>query len=246
MIMIAPNGARKTKRDHPALPLTIAETVETARACVAAGADALHLHVRDTKGRHSLDAGLYREALSELDRVLPELPVQITTEANGQYEVEEQLGLLRTLRPRWASVALRELDRAPNLARHFYAEAAEMGTTLQHIVFDANDAALLGRLQQEKSIDETASVIVVLGRYTADANSNPADLAPLLAALPPIGKWMLCAFGENEHTCLVEAARRGGDLRVGFENSTTSPGGTLWPSMAASVSALRDSLRQAA
>ena len=29
-IMVAPNGARLTKDEHPALPVTIAESVETA------------------------------------------------------------------------------------------------------------------------------------------------------------------------------------------------------------------------
>ena len=66
LIMVAPNGARRMKADHPALPLTVAETVETAQACHAAGAGALHLHIRDAEGRHSLDAGHYREALQAL------------------------------------------------------------------------------------------------------------------------------------------------------------------------------------
>jgi uncharacterized protein (DUF849 family) len=37
-IMVAPNGARRTKADHPAVPMTIAEIVETARQCYAEGA----------------------------------------------------------------------------------------------------------------------------------------------------------------------------------------------------------------
>ncbi|MEM9394618.1 MAG: 3-keto-5-aminohexanoate cleavage protein [Pseudomonadota bacterium] len=246
MIMAAPNGAHKTKRDHPALPINIAETVATARACHSAGADALHLHVRDAAGQHCLDAGLYREALAELAAVLPDMPVQVTTEAAGTYEVGAQLGLLRALRPSWASVALRELGRDPELARLFYTEAADMGTDLQHIVFDASDAARLHGLQDEGVLGQDVSVILVLGRYTADANSDPADLDPLLSALPPVGKWMLCAFGQNEHRCLLEAADRGGDLRVGFENSVISPDGTPWSDMAASITALRKSLRAAA
>ena len=44
--MIAPNGARKTRRDHPALPLSIEETVDEAVRCFAAGATVLHAHVR--------------------------------------------------------------------------------------------------------------------------------------------------------------------------------------------------------
>ena len=80
-IMVAPNGARRTKSDHPALPITIEELVETAMACQQAGADGLHAHVRDADGRHILDAGLYNELLAELNSATPDLYIQITTEA---------------------------------------------------------------------------------------------------------------------------------------------------------------------
>ena len=55
-LMVAPNGARRLKKDHPAVPLTINETVETAKACYKEGAEAIHLHVRDKNGQHVLDA----------------------------------------------------------------------------------------------------------------------------------------------------------------------------------------------
>ncbi|MBU6494463.1 MAG: 3-keto-5-aminohexanoate cleavage protein, partial [Burkholderiales bacterium] len=38
----APNGARKTHADHPALPITPDELAATARACLDAGAAMLH------------------------------------------------------------------------------------------------------------------------------------------------------------------------------------------------------------
>ena len=46
-IMLAPNGARRSKHDHPRLPITVEETVAAARDAFAAGAGALHAHVRD-------------------------------------------------------------------------------------------------------------------------------------------------------------------------------------------------------
>ena len=46
-LMIAPNGARRTTADHPALPVTAAGLAGTARACQREGATAIHLHVRD-------------------------------------------------------------------------------------------------------------------------------------------------------------------------------------------------------
>ena len=67
-IMVAPNGARRTTADHPALPVTIPQTVATARACFEAGAGGIHAHVRDAEQAHVLDAGLYSDLVAELAR----------------------------------------------------------------------------------------------------------------------------------------------------------------------------------
>ncbi|KMW60661.1 putative exported protein [Candidatus Rhodobacter oscarellae] len=245
LIMVAPTGARRTKADHPGIPLTIAETVETAIACQAAGAQAFHLHVRNADGSHSIDPGLYREAIAELGSAAPDLRVQVTTESGGVFGVEAQLATLSQLRPAWCTLALREAARDRDIARRMYRFVADQGVELQHIIFDAGDAALLAEWQREGVLGGAESVILVLGRYTADMNSNPDDLEPLLAALPPVGRWMLCAFGPQEHACLTKAARLGGDVRVGFENSFLQPDGAPWPDMAASITALRNAIGSA-
>ena len=55
--MVAPNGARKTKSDHPSLPVSITDTVSEAELCHEAGASALHAHVRGANDEHLLDIG---------------------------------------------------------------------------------------------------------------------------------------------------------------------------------------------
>ncbi len=57
VIMVAPNGARKTRADHQRLPVSIEDTVSEALACYRAGASALHAHVRGEQGEHVLDPG---------------------------------------------------------------------------------------------------------------------------------------------------------------------------------------------
>ncbi|TDK44489.1 3-keto-5-aminohexanoate cleavage protein [Antarcticimicrobium luteum] len=246
LIMVAPNGARRGKADHPALPVTIAETVETAAACLAAGAAALHLHIRDDAGRHSLDPGRYGEALAELARAVPDMRVQITTESAGIFEVPDQLDCLARLKPGWASVSVREIARAPELAARVYGTCADNGTEVQHILYDPEDAALLARWQAQGIVRPGQdSTILVLGRYATGQKATPDDLAPLLAAKPP-GRWMLCAFGPAEHACLLQAARRGGDLRVGFENNLHRADGTLLHDNAESVAHLVDELKRIA
>lgn len=245
MIMAAPNGARRSKADHPALPVSLGETVTIARACQRAGADALHLHIRDAAGQHSLDAGHYREALAELAYAAPGLAVQITTEAAGCFDVSAQLSCLEQLRPEWASVSVREIARDQTLADRIYGSCAAQGTRVQHILYDLNDHAQLMRWQQAGVVrPDQSDMLFVLGRYLTDRSSGPSDLAPFLSLTPTQGRWMVCAFGAAEHDCLRMAARQGGDLRVGFENSLTAPDGTPWPDCAASVAALAKSLEQ--
>lgn len=239
LIMAAPNGARRSKADHPALPVTLEDTCTVALACHAAGADALHLHVRDDEGQHSLETGLYREALAELAYAAPQLSVQITTEAAGQFDVPAQLKCLETVRPNWASISVREIARDPALADRLYGVCADQGTRVQHILYDLDDHARLIRWQDSGTVrpDQT-DMLFVLGRYLTGRNSVPSDLDPFLSLDLTGRNWMVCAFGTGEHDCLAYAAEQGADLRVGFENSLTTPDGTPWPDCAASVAAL--------
>lgn len=235
-VMIAPNGSRRSKADHPALPVTIPEIVATAAACHTAGADALHLHVRDAEGQHSLDPGLYREALAELSAQLPDLRVQITTEAAGRYGVQAQYDCLRDLRPAWASISVREIARNAALAPAIYAGCAAQGTEVQHILYDLEDVALLKDWQARGIVRPGQdAVLFVLGRYGATRSSAPEELAPFRAASPEATDWMVCAFGPREHACLISAAQQGGAVRVGFENSLTAVDGTPHRDNAASV-----------
>ncbi len=238
-ILIAPNGARHSKSDHPQLPITIDEIVATATQCHKNGADGLHLHVRDNDGIHSLDSGRYKESLSALADHVPNMRVQITTESAGVFDVQAQLACLEETRPDWASVSVREIARAPELAEKLYAGCAESGTEIQHILYDADDVALLKDWQRKDIVKASQNaVIFVLGRYTDGQQSKPADLTPFLEAMPDEKDWMVCAFGEREHACLAAVAALGGAVRVGFENSLSDEAGQVYENNAESVAKL--------
>jgi len=235
LIMVAPNGARRTKADHPALPVSIAETVATAKACFEAGAGALHAHVRDARGAHVLDAGLYRELLAEMRTAVPGMLAQITTEAVGRYSPEEQRALVREVIPDAVSIAIREMIPGDDVdpASAFYSWLFARGCAVQHIVYDPDDL--------DRFFDFTAAgvfpghahqLLFVLGRYALDQQSVPADLDPFLVKLTDrrgdlVLDWAVCAFGHRETDCLVEAVRRGGKVRIGFENSLWNRDGRL-------------------
>lgn len=230
-IMLAPNGARRTKADHPALPVTIAETVAAARAAHAEGAGALHAHVRDAEGGHSLDPGRYRELIAEMARVVPEMPVQITTEAAGRYSPAEQRATVQAVLPEGVSVALSEMwpgDGPDPEASRFYHWAAEADIAVQHILYRPADVTRLAHLAATGAIPAPVQLLYVLGRYRPPTPARPDMLTGFLDAanaLPTPPDWAVCAFGDAETACLLAAAARGGKARIGFENNLAGPDG---------------------
>lgn len=252
LIMVAPNGARRTKQDHPALPITAQETVTAVLNAQKAGAQAAHLHLRDEKGGHILDAALYRDLLVEMGHAAPEMLCQITTEAVGQYSADDQQSMLHDLCPRYASVALREISDGISLHQlsGFYHWAADAGVHLQHILYAPDEVTRLIELVQMGVLPApNLELLFVLGRYGDDHHSSPADMDPFLTACagldPPFG-WSLCAFGPQETACLAQAIAQGGKARVGFENNLYNSDGTLARDNADRVRDLLDVLRQRA
>ena len=245
IVAVAPNGARRTKADHPAIPMTADEIGREAARCRDAGAAMVHLHVRDEAGAHSLDVGRYRAAVRR--EAGPEMIAQVTTEAVGRYAPAEQIAAVRALRPEAFSVALRELFADPAGEAEgaaFLGEQAEAGTLVQHILYDATDVARFRALLARGLIPAArASALFVLGRYSAGQRSDPADLLPFLDAWGaggrPAPRWGVCAFGPRERACAMAAALLGGDVRVGFENNLLRPDGSVASGNAEQVAGFR-------
>ncbi|MCC5968717.1 MAG: 3-keto-5-aminohexanoate cleavage protein [Pararhodobacter sp.] len=232
-IMVAPNGARRTPADHPALPVTAADIATTAAACRAAGASALHLHVRDAAMRHTLDPDIYRTAIDAVSQVCPGMPVQTTTEAAGIFDLDTQIAAVEGLRPACLSFALGELmQKGEARGSGFLHWAIEQKIGIQTILYDTRQihdyAALLdaGRLP----LDGPPRLLLVAGRYSATQDSDPAEFEGLYRTLSDTGLadsavWMVCAFGRGEMACLDRAISLGGHVRVGFENAIVDANG---------------------
>jgi uncharacterized protein (DUF849 family) len=247
ILAVAPNGARKTKADHPALPITADEIAATAAACREAGAAMIHLHVRDPDGRHSLDVETYRAATAAVRAAVGrDLVVQITSEAVGIYRPEEQMQMVRELKPEAVSLAVREIvpdEAAEPAAADFLAWVRAEGILPQYILYSDDDLRRFDDLIARGVVPgERQVVLFVLGRYTKGQISEPRELMPFLAANSRDHLWSVCAFGPRETACAVAAAALGGHARVGFENNFHLPDGSLAADNAALVAAVAGGL----
>ena len=245
--MVAPTGARKTRRDHSALPLSIDETVREAAQCHAAGASILHAHVRGDKDQHVLDAGLYRELIAEMATAVPDMLVQITSEAVGHYSPAEQAACIEAVVPQMASMGLREITAGfseTDIAREFFAWCVEHEVQIQHILFSADDLAHFFDYRDQGIIPESHRCLMfVLGRYNVDFQSDPGELEPFMQHDLTGYDWFTCAFGRQEQQCVLAAINAGGHARVGFENNLYLPNGEIAPNTAALVSSLVDAMQ---
>jgi uncharacterized protein (DUF849 family) len=174
--------------------------------------------------------------------------IQVTTEAVGRYTPAEQMATVRAVRPEAVSLALRELvpDAASEpAAQAFFAWLAESRIAPQFILYTQEEVTRLLDLVDRAVIPFAhPSLLFVLGRYSADQPSSPADLDPFVAALGDRQfPWAVCAFGRREADCALAAARLGGHVRVGFENNLHLPDGSLATDNAALVTATAGRLR---
>jgi 3-keto-5-aminohexanoate cleavage enzyme len=239
VLAVAPNGARRGKADHPAMPVTPAEIARETAKCLEAGAAMLHLHVRDAAGAHSIDADLYRQATAAIrgavgDRVV----IQITTEAVGRFTPEEQIACIAAVRPEAVSIAVREIcppDGDETRLADLTAFMQRERVAPQWILYDVPDVQRFLDLRR-RGIVSAGSVLYVLGRYSPGQLSAPADLLPFLrAAEGETLAWFLCAFGPLERACGLTAAALGGHCRIGFENNLFLPDGSIAPDNAAQI-----------
>ncbi|MBE9539856.1 MAG: 3-keto-5-aminohexanoate cleavage protein [Proteobacteria bacterium] len=243
IITVAPNGARKTRADHPALPITPDELAEEAAQCLATGAAMIHLHVRDEEGKHSLDVERYKAAIAAIRRrVGDDLIVQVTSEAVGVYSAEQQMAMVRELRPEAVSLAIRELcpeAGSEEAAATFFAWLETVDTAPQYILYSPADVARFEALRERGVIPgECPFVLYVLGRYGGDADASVEQLPLMIAAGKRDVIWSACAFGATEERCMESALTLGGHCRVGFENNLQLSSGDIAPNNAALVTQL--------
>jgi uncharacterized protein (DUF849 family) len=158
------------------------------------------------------------------------LVLQLSTEAVGRYSSENQMDLVREVRPEAVSLALQELCPSPareGRALEFFNWLAEEGIWVQYILYRPEQLVRLEDMRRRGVLGSSRpSCLLVLGNY---AEQRPGSNSDLQGFLSVPGKdhfdWSACCFGASEQRVMRQVVRAGGQVRLGFENNFTLPNG---------------------
>src|SRR6476659_9172191 len=84
VIAVAITGSVPHKRDNPALPVTVAEQIESTHEAFEAGASLVHIHVRNPDESPSSDPELFARVQEGVKRQCPGMIIQFSTGGRGR------------------------------------------------------------------------------------------------------------------------------------------------------------------
>jgi 3-keto-5-aminohexanoate cleavage enzyme len=231
LITVAPTGAESAKADVPALPVTVEEVAATARDCQAVGAAVIHLHVRDTDSRPTLDLGRVREVVAAV-RQSSDLVVQLSTGGAVTDPVDARLAVLEA-EPDAASLTLgtvnfgRGVFSNPwDLIVELHTQMQQRGIVPEYEVFDLGHLATLARLLDRFGPPHGGHVHVDLVMGVPGGMPGTAQaLIACLPLLPPGATFAATGVGRTSLPVMLASLSAGGHLRVGMEDTLTyAPG----------------------
>jgi uncharacterized protein (DUF849 family) len=228
LIKAAINGSR-TRAEYPAIPVTPEQQAREASLAVAAGAGAIHVHVRNAAERESLAPGDVARTLETIRASCPGVPVGISTGAWIVPDVSQRLSLVGAwdVLPDFASVNVHE-GGSLQLIRLLL----ERGVGVEAGVWNVRSAETLlsGGLA-----NQCLRILIEPAETMGDAIAN---LERIEATLGEVGPPRLLHGVDASAWQLVEmAARRHYETRTGFEDTLTLPDGARAETNAALVAA---------
>ncbi len=242
IIAVAITGSVPTKADNPAVPITVAEQVESTQEAFEAGAAIAHCHVRADDGTPTSDPERFAALKEGIERHCPGMIVQFST--GGRSGAGAARGGMLPLRPDMASLAVgsnnfptRVYKNPPDLVDWLAAEMRTHDVMPEIEAFDLSHVIHAAKMAQDGRLPRPLYVQFVMGVKNAMiADERILEIyIETLARFTPDALW--CAAGIGRHQIEVNewAIRRGGHTRTGLEDNIRLDRTRMAPSNAALV-----------
>ena len=252
VIAVAITGSVPRKKDNPAVPISVAEQIESTQAAFEAGATLAHIHVRNADESPSSDPDKFAAVQEGLRRHCPGMIVQFSTGGRGRDPAARGLSLRH--RPDMASLSTGSVnfptivyENSAALVSDLAGQMQQYGVRPEIEIFDLSHLHGAKRLIEAGVIDARPHVQFVLGVQ----NAMPAEehLLDLLLAearrVLPDATWTAAGIGRDQARVMAWALARGADaVRTGLEDNIRITKDRLAASNAELVALAADMVRR--
>ncbi|QQX86728.1 3-keto-5-aminohexanoate cleavage protein [Cupriavidus necator] len=226
IISVAITGSVPRKKDNPAVPISVAEQIESTHASYEAGATLVHLHVRDELENSSSDPTRFAALQEGIRKHCPGMIVQFSTGGRGREA--SQRGAMLYLRPDMASLATGSVnfptsvyENPPDFVRTLATAMREFHVKPEIEIFDLAMLYNTAELVKEGLIAAPPHVQFVFGIR----NALPARREILafqveqLQTLLPGATWTAAGIGRHQLEVNHWTLELGGHCRTGLEDN---------------------------
>jgi 3-keto-5-aminohexanoate cleavage enzyme len=242
IVCVAITGSLPTKENNPAVPITIAEQIESTQEAFEAGATIAHCHVRDDEGKPTSDPQRFARLKEGLEKHCPGMIVQLST--GGRSGAGQARGGMLPLRPEMASLSVgsnnfptRVYENPPDLVDWLASEMLTYDVKPEIEAFDLSHIVQAATMQKDGRLKGPLYVQFVMGVK----NAMPADEKILdfyiqtLKRLSPDAQWCAAGIGPAQIVINEWAIAKGGHTRTGMEDNVRIDKNTLAASNGALV-----------
>lgn len=242
IICVAITGSVPTKKDNPAVPISVDEQIESTHEAFEAGASIAHCHVRNNDGTPTSDPDRFARLMEGLRKHCPGMIIQFST--GGRSGAGQERGGMLPLKPEMASLSVgsnnfptRVYENPPQLIDWLASEMRQYHVTPEIEAFDLSHILRAIHLHEQGQLFGNLYVQFVMGVK----NAMPADKAvfdfyvEIMNSRAPNAQWCAAGIGPNQIIVNEWAIAAGGHTRTGLEDNVRLDKSTLAPSNAALV-----------
>lgn len=234
IITVAITGSVPRKENNPAVPITVAEQVESTHEAYEAGAALVHVHVRNDDQTTTSDPEKFAAFLGEIRKHCPDIIVQFST--GGRSGVGSERGGMLHLSPDMASLSTgscnfptRVYENPPDLIVELAEKMNRYGVKPEIEVFDLAMLYNAANYVRDGLLQAPLHVQFVLGVK----NALPAERDVLefevakLHSLIPGATWVAAGIGRYQIEVNRWCLEMGGHCRTGLEDNVRWDKGRL-------------------
>ncbi|WP_069300575.1 3-keto-5-aminohexanoate cleavage protein [Neptunicoccus sediminis] len=243
IICVAITGSLPTKANNPAVPITVAEQVDSTQEAFEAGATIFHAHVRNDDETPSADPEKFARLKEGLEKHCPGMVIQFST--GGRSGAGKTRGGMLSLAPDMASLSVgsnnfptRVYENPPELVDWLASEMLEYGIKPEVEAFDLSHVLKAAEMHKKGQIKDTPYVQFVMGVK----NAMPADREVFDFYIKTVKRlfgedtpWCAAGIGAQQVVLNEWAISSGGHARTGLEDNVRLDRDRLAPSNAALV-----------